>query len=105
MARGQLRIFLGAAPGVGKTYTMLQEANRRAKRGADVVVGLVETYGRRHTQAMLGGLEVLPHRTGHRGRRVAHPELVLHPAVRQPDDRRAGQPAGVGDLRRGGDRG
>jgi len=68
MARGQLRIFLGAAPGVGKTYTMLQEANRRAGRGADVVVGLVETYGRRHTEAMLGDLEVLPRRTvAHRG--------------------------------------
>ena len=68
MARGQLRIFLGAAPGVGKTYTMLQEANRRAGRGADVVVGLVETYGRRHTEAMLGDLEVLPRRpVAHRG--------------------------------------
>ncbi|RSM68579.1 histidine kinase [Actinoplanes sp. ATCC 53533] len=68
MARGQLRIFLGAAPGVGKTYTMLQEASRRAGRGADVVVGLVETYGRRHTSAMLGDLEVLPRRTvAHRG--------------------------------------
>jgi two-component system sensor histidine kinase KdpD len=61
--RGELRIFLGAAPGVGKTYTMLEEAHRRAERGTDVVVALVETHGRRHTQAMTTGLEVLPRRT------------------------------------------
>ena len=46
VARGQLRIYLGAAPGVGKTYTMLEEAHRRAGRGTDVVVGFVETHGR-----------------------------------------------------------
>ena len=45
--RGELRIYLGAAPGVGKTYAMLCEAHRRAERGTDVVVGLVETHGRR----------------------------------------------------------
>ena len=49
MARGQLRVYLGAAPGVGKTYTMLEEAHRRADRGTDVVVGFVETHGRQHT--------------------------------------------------------
>ncbi|MCY1136644.1 sensor histidine kinase KdpD [Actinoplanes sp. Pm04-4] len=63
MARGELRIFLGAAPGVGKTYTMLEEAHRRAARGTDVVVGLVETHGRQHTRAMIGDLEVVPRRT------------------------------------------
>jgi two-component system sensor histidine kinase KdpD len=63
VARGELRIFLGAAPGVGKTYTMLEEAHRRAERGTDVVVAFVETHGRRHTQAMLGDLEILPRRT------------------------------------------
>jgi two-component system sensor histidine kinase KdpD len=63
MARGELRIFLGAAPGVGKTYTMLEEARRRAERGTDVVVAFVETHGRPHTAAMLGDLEVLPRRT------------------------------------------
>jgi two-component system sensor histidine kinase KdpD len=68
MARGELRIFLGAAPGVGKTYTMLEEAHRRAERGTDVVVALVETHGRKHTAAMLGDLEILPRRTvGYRG--------------------------------------
>jgi two-component system, OmpR family, sensor histidine kinase KdpD len=63
MARGELRIYLGAAPGVGKTYTMLEEAHRRADRGTDVVVGLVETHGRKHTQAMIGDLEVVPRKT------------------------------------------
>ncbi|MGX6604010.1 DUF4118 domain-containing protein [Micromonosporaceae bacterium Da 78-11] len=63
MARGELRIFLGAAPGVGKTYTMLEEAHRRVERGTDVAVAFVETHGRKHTHAMLADLEVLPRRT------------------------------------------
>jgi two-component system sensor histidine kinase KdpD len=62
-ARGQLRIYLGAAPGVGKTYAMLNEAHRRLGRGTDVVVGFVETHGRAKTAALLEGLEVLPRRT------------------------------------------
>ena len=60
MTRGQLRIYLGAAPGVGKTYAMLEEAHRRKSRGTDVVVGFVEAHGRENTQAMVGDLEVLP---------------------------------------------
>jgi two-component system sensor histidine kinase KdpD len=63
MAAGQLRIYLGAAPGVGKTYTMLEEAHRRKERGTDVVVGFVETHGRKVTEAMVGDLEVVPRRT------------------------------------------
>ena len=63
MARGELRIYLGAAPGVGKTYTMLEEAHRRAERGTDVVVAFVETHGRKHTAAMLADLEILPRET------------------------------------------
>jgi len=62
MARGELRIYLGAAPGVGKTYAMLEEAQRRAERGTDVVVAFVETHGRKHTQAMLADLEIVPRR-------------------------------------------
>ena len=58
--RGHLRVYLGAAPGVGKTYKMLGEAQRRRERGTDIVVGLVETHGREHTAAMLEGLEVIP---------------------------------------------
>ncbi len=60
--RGKLRIFLGAFPGVGKTYTMLNEAHRRCSYGEDVVVGFVETHGRRATEEMVRGLEVLPRR-------------------------------------------
>jgi two-component system, OmpR family, sensor histidine kinase KdpD len=60
MPRGRLRIYLGAAPGVGKTVAMLEEAHRRLTRGTDVVVGLVETHGRRHTAERVDGLEVLP---------------------------------------------
>ncbi len=61
-ARGRLRIYLGMAPGVGKTYKMLEEAHRRHDRGTDAVVGFVETYGRRHTAALLDGLEAVPRR-------------------------------------------
>src|ERR1700733_6080903 len=59
---GKLRIFVGAAPGVGKTYEMLQQAHARAKDGYDVVVGIVETHGRAETEALLQGLEVVPRR-------------------------------------------
>jgi two-component system sensor histidine kinase KdpD len=57
---GKLRIFVGAAPGVGKTYEMLQQAHALKKDGYDVVVGIVETHGRRETEALLEGLEVIP---------------------------------------------
>ena len=60
--RGRLKIFLGAAPGVGKTYEMLSSAHARQRDRVDVVVGVVETHGRAETQALLDGLEVLPRR-------------------------------------------
>ncbi|MGZ6963777.1 MAG: DUF4118 domain-containing protein [Acidimicrobiia bacterium] len=60
MARGRLRVYLGAAPGVGKTYAMLNEGHRRAERGTDVVVGFVETHGRPKTAEQIGDLEVVP---------------------------------------------
>jgi two-component system, OmpR family, sensor histidine kinase KdpD len=63
MARGRLRVYLGAAPGVGKTYAMLGEGQRRRARGTDVVAALVETHGRRLTAALAEGLEVVPGRT------------------------------------------
>ena len=68
MARGTLRIYLGAAPGVGKTLAMLGEGRRRSERGTDVVVGFVEDHGRPRTREAVVGLEVLPRRTVvHRG--------------------------------------
>ena len=60
--RGRLKIFLGAAPGVGKTYEMLQDAQTKRREGVDVVVGVVETHGRAETQALLAGLETVPRR-------------------------------------------
>lgn len=60
MGRGSLRIYLGAAPGVGKTYAMLNEGRRRRSRGTDVVIGWVETHGRAATAAEIGDLEVVP---------------------------------------------
>jgi two-component system sensor histidine kinase KdpD len=62
-ARGLLRIYLGMAPGVGKTYAMLLEGRRRKQRGTDVVVGFVETYGRPLTVQALGDLEVIPRKS------------------------------------------
>ncbi|HWZ38124.1 MAG TPA: two-component sensor histidine kinase, partial [Bradyrhizobium sp.] len=57
---GKLKIFVGAAPGVGKTYEMLQSAHAKLKAGTDVVVGVIETHGRAETEALLRGLEVIP---------------------------------------------
>ena len=68
---GRLKIFVGAAPGVGKTYEMLQSAHAKLKAGADVVVGVVETHGRAETEALLQGLEVLPRK------RLAYKEQML----------------------------
>src|SRR5689334_14453093 len=59
---GKLRIFVGAAPGVGKTYEMLLQAQARKKDGYDVVAGVVETHGRKETEALLAGLEIIPRR-------------------------------------------
>jgi two-component system sensor histidine kinase KdpD len=63
--RGELRIYLGAAPGVGKTFAMLGEAHRRQERGCDVVAGVVETHGRARTAALLDGIELVPPRIVH----------------------------------------
>jgi two-component system sensor histidine kinase KdpD len=74
--RGELRIYLGAAPGVGKTYAMLGEAHRRAERGTDVVIGLVETHGRAKTATLLESLEVVPRkRVTHRGHEFTEMDL------------------------------
>jgi two-component system sensor histidine kinase KdpD len=90
-ARGRLRIYMGMAPGVGKTYKMLEEAHRRHDRGTDVVVGFVETYGRRHTAAQLDGLEVVPRtRVEYRGVAVEEMDadaiIARNPAVALVDE-------------------
>src|SRR5579864_6730928 len=70
-AVGRLKIFVGAAPGVGKTYEMLQSAHAKLKAGVDVVVGVVETHGRMETEALLHGLEVIPRK------RIAYRDQVI----------------------------
>jgi len=83
--RGRLKIFLGAAPGVGKTYAMLEEARSAKAEGRDVVVGLVETHGRRETERLLIGLETVPRKVLiYRGR--SFPEMDLDAVLaRKPE--------------------
>jgi len=67
--RGRLKVFLGMAPGVGKTYEMLRAARRRKAEGQDVLIGVVETHGRRETESLLRGMDILPRKPiEHRGR-------------------------------------
>ncbi|MCU1687666.1 MAG: histidine kinase [Amycolatopsis sp.] len=89
--RGELRIYLGAAPGVGKTFAMLGEARRRLDRGTDVVAGLVETHGRAKTAELLDGIEILPRReVHHRGHDFTEMDvdglLARHPEVAIVDE-------------------
>ncbi len=82
--RGHLKIFLGAAPGVGKTYAMLGEAHRRLERGTDVVAAVVETHGRAKTAELIEGIEVIPPRfvlPGYHRAALADSELVCVGAV------------------------
>src|SRR5215469_14701988 len=73
---GTLRIFVGAAPGVGKTYEMLQQARARKADGYDVIVGVVETHGRKETEALLEGLEIVPRqRAEYRGQWLEEMDL------------------------------
>ena len=91
MARGRLRVYLGAAPGVGKTYAMLDEGYRRRNRGTDVVVGYVETHGRPGTLAQLRDLPVIPRtRVEYRGTTLEEMDvdavLARRPAVALVDE-------------------
>jgi two-component system sensor histidine kinase KdpD len=75
-ARGRLKIFLGAAPGVGKTYEMLLSAEAKRREGVDVAIGVVETHGRRETKALLQGFEVIPRReVDYKGHRLTEMDL------------------------------
>lgn len=74
--RGKLKVFLGMAPGVGKTYAMLLAARQRSKEGRDVVVGVVESHGRKETEALFAGLEILPRQNlTYRGRAFEEMDL------------------------------
>lgn len=74
--QGRLKIFLGAAPGVGKTFEMLQTAQAKRRDGVDIVVGVVETHGRRETEALVAGLEVVPRRSvEHKGHVLTEMDL------------------------------
>jgi two-component system sensor histidine kinase KdpD len=89
--RGKLRVYLGAAPGVGKTYAMLGEGHRRHDRGTDVVIGFVETHDRPRTAAMAVGLEMVPRRRmEHRGGTFTEMDvdavLARHPKVALVDE-------------------
>ena len=95
MERGRLRIYVGYAPGVGKTYAMLDEARRRRARGTDVVLGFVETHGRQEVAAQTRDLEVLPRRSvdGTEGMDV-DALLARHPEVAVIDELAHTNPAG-----------
>jgi two-component system, OmpR family, sensor histidine kinase KdpD len=85
LRRGRLKVYIGFAAGVGKTYRMLEEAHALAKRGVDVVVGFVETHGRAETAALVQGLEVIPRRVlEYRGLKVEEMDLDAVVA-RRPD--------------------
>ncbi len=88
---GRLRVYLGMAPGVGKTYEMLQEAHRRVARGTDLVVGFVEAHGRPRTEELLDGLEIIPRRRiEYRGVTLEEMDtdavIERHPAVALVDE-------------------
>jgi two-component system, OmpR family, sensor histidine kinase KdpD len=105
MGRGRLRVYLGAAPGVGKTHAMLDEGHRRAERGTDVVVGFVETHGRKHTADLLEGLETVPRReVSYRGATFTemdlHAVLARWPAVALVDELAHTNVPGTGNEKR-----
>ena len=90
-ASGKLKIFVGAAPGVGKTYEMLQSAHAKRKAGIDVVVGFVETHGRAETEALVRGLEMIPRKKlDYRGQIVEEMDLdaviARRPAIALVDE-------------------
>ena len=90
-AAGHFRIYLGAAAGVGKTYAMLNEGNRRQERGTDIVIGFVECHGRQRTEEMIDGLEVVPRKkVEYRGSLLEEMDLdavlTRHPKVALIDE-------------------
>ena len=105
MARGKFRVYLGAAPGVGKTFAMLDEGWRRKTRGTDVVIGLVVTHGRAKTQAQIRDLEVVPpRRIAYRGTTWEEMDvdaiLARHPSVVLVDELAHTNVPGCGNEKR-----
>lgn len=105
VTRGHLRIYLGAAPGVGKTYAMLAEGRRRADRGTDVVIGYLEHHARPHTAAQAAGLETVPRRlVVHRDRPFEELDLdavlARHPEVALVDELAHTNVAGLAHAKR-----
>jgi two-component system sensor histidine kinase KdpD len=107
--RARLKVFVGAAPGVGKTYAMLQAAQQRRREGVDVVVGVVETHGRAETMALLDGLEIIPRRhVDYRGQVLdemdldailaRRPELVVVDELAHTNAPGSRHPKRVGDV-------
>ena len=103
--RGTLRVYMGAAPGVGKTYDMLAEGHRRLARGADVVIGFVETHNREHTAELVEGLELVPRRViEHRGATFTEMDLAAilarRPEVALVDELAHTNVPGAGNAKR-----
>ena len=103
--RGTLRVYMGAAPGVGKTYDMLAEGHRRLERGADVVIGFIETHGREHTAELVEGLELVPRRViEHRGAAFTEMDLAAvlarRPEVALVDELAHTNVPGAGNAKR-----
>ncbi len=92
--RGRLKVFLGAAPGVGKTYEMLGEGAARKAAGIDVVIGVVETHGRRETEAKVHGLELVPRRPVEHQNRAFDEMDIDAILARRPQLVRGGAPGG-----------
>ncbi|MDF2710582.1 MAG: histidine kinase, partial [Nonomuraea muscovyensis] len=105
MPRGRLRVYLGAAPGVGKTYAMLCEGRRARERGRDVVVGFVEPHGRSRTAALLEEMEVIPRRTlSYRGAAFTEMDvdaiIARRPALALVDELAHTNVPGAGNVKR-----
>src|ERR1700730_16728866 len=90
-ARGKLKIFFGMSPGVGKTYAMLQAAREKQTEGCEVVVGIVETHGRKETEALLEGMPIMPRmQIEYRGTTLSEMDLdgilTWHPGLAVGDE-------------------
>src|ERR1700704_6087521 len=89
-SRGKLKIFFGMSPGVGKTYAMLQAAQQKLQQGTEVVIGIVETHGRKETEALTEGMPIMPRsQVEYRGTKLEEMDLdailTWHPGLASPE--------------------